>query len=66
VDDTDNDKDYNPNLQPYVSNESDLSGHEDEIHTLMQDSFISNMVYESSNGDLNFIFTIISNIISML
>jgi len=55
VDDTDNDKDYNPNLQPYVSNELDLSGHEDVIHTLMQDSFISNMVNESSNGDLNFI-----------
>lgn len=60
MDDTDNDKDYNPNLQLYVSNESD------QIHTLMQDSFISNMVNESSNDDLNFIFTIISNIISML
>jgi len=54
VDDTDNDKDFNPNLQPYISNESDLSRHEDGIHTLMQDSFISNMVNESSNGDLNF------------
>jgi len=28
------------NHSPYVSNESDLSGQEDEIHTLMQDIHI--------------------------
>lgn len=43
IDDTDLDKDYKPKSREYYD-DSALSGHEEEIETLMQHPFIKNII----------------------
>lgn len=55
IDDTDLDKDYKPKSREYYD-DSDLSGHEEEIKTLMQHSFIKDIINDNSSTGDQFIF----------
>jgi len=47
IDDTGLDKDYKPKSREYYD-DSDLSGHDEEIEVLTQHSFIKNVINDNS------------------